>query len=83
MDKIDPRIQKAFETGQPSLKVVLVCGDECESVATQLSEAGIAIDTGARSLGILGATITSDHLPTLEATESVQSVEPDEDVSTN
>ena len=80
MSVIDDRVRELLNEGNAA--VVIVCGDNCAAVAAALRAASIDVDEGAADVGSISAVIDEEKLKTLESTEGIIRVEPDEEVST-
>ena len=80
MSVVDDRVREMLKKGNAA--VVIVCSDNCAAVAATLRAASIDVDERAADVGSISAVIDEKKLKTLESTDGIISVEPDEDVST-
>ena len=80
MPFIDDRITDILASGVEETAVVIVCGDNCDSVIQTLTAQGAEVDKAAIDLGILRAVVDEDKLEALKTAEGVESIEPDEEV---
>ena len=76
-DKVSEKLQEAGTSGVP---VLIVCGDQCETVRTALEQAGISItSTKSMAVGSIGADLRAGQLDAVKTIPGIKSVEFDEE----
>ena len=81
MPTVQPLLsEKLKEAGCQPVPVLVVCEDQCQSVADALSAKGIKITrSGSMELGIIPAEIIADQLESVTSLPGVSAVEYDEE----
>jgi len=81
MPRVDERVRAAVAVGE-NTPVIVVCGDNCASVAKAMRDMSLSVNEGAIEMGSLFVVVGANELRAIEAIDGVDSIELDEEVST-